>query len=357
MSTKKSAVLLKDSSTPSVQKFLVRMETALHAMAWRRDKRLVFGYAIGDSIEFRNILDYEDMYRSSTTPGAQREAAPPPPEIVVDGAGGPSRTPSLKSAMDEGGLAQDLWKRLQEEVFNYILTCIKDDTIYRMLKRECKSEAPALEAWSKLKELVAQTSTASIQSRIEQFTQMKQEKGQSVLAFAEDLMTVADQLEEIGEKLSENFILAQLHKGLLPAYSSVALISKGLGHGFKKTKLELHNFEVTQSSKMKNVPKFREETRDKRMAAHGAVGGRGSAGGNRQGGGRGQWGGRQGKGRGGGRSNGCGGGGQANQPQREPAANKDAGGETKQKCCFTCGSPDHLAMNCPKRHPASRGHA
>ena len=164
---------------------------------------------------------------------------------------------------------------MQEEAFAVIINAIKDNTIYKMLNREfgkMEIQEPAIKAWKKLNQLVAQTSTASIQSLYEQLSKKKQEKGQPVFSYSEDLMSIVDQLESVGEIVSANFILSQFHSGLLPEYFAQAQISQSLGHNFKTTKLDLQRFETkTLSKKAKKGLGFGEplEFGDKGMARKG----------------------------------------------------------------------------------------
>ena len=371
MSTKDIAVLLRGSDSASVQMFLERMEHSLQSTTWHRDKRFTLDYAVKPWIGFMNDYESEEEFRRSSTtePTPLREAAPPPAEIQAAEGKGPSRSPSLRSAFDDGGRAEFLWRKLQKEVFAFIINSVKDNTIFKMLNRKFnEKEEAALGAWYELKQLVAQTSAASVQSLYEKFSKMKQEKGQPILDYTEALLTIVDQLEGIGEKLSSNFILAQFHSGLQPEYFSPALICKNLGSNLEKTKLELHNFETTVlSKKAKKGLGFGEEESDKGMAAQGGGGGRGSAHGGNQG-----RGGRGGRGRGqshGGGNNGRGGGGGSHQPSsnhggggsggnHQPSSNQGAGGGNSfNGICFACGEHGHKSSECDKRHPASIGHA
>ena len=157
---------------------------------------------------------------------------------IVDG------TETLENAEDK-----DAWKK-KDNLAKWIITTSVDQTHLSMIIN-CKTAA---EMWERLVSIHEQVSAKSIFTLIQQFVDYKYNKGDSVATHVAKIETMAQNLEDIGQKMSEEQIISKLITSLPSEYRHVLTAWKSMPPDQKTRKtLIMRIFEEETMNKMMHI--------------------------------------------------------------------------------------------------------
>ena len=112
------------------------------------------------------------------------------------------------------------WKQLDAIVLSWIYGTISEDLLLTIIK----PGSTARDAWLRVKNLFHDNKSARAADLDNQFNHINLENYPNVTAYCQQLKSLADQLKDVDETVSDQRLVLQLINGLTPAFDSVGSI-------------------------------------------------------------------------------------------------------------------------------------
>ncbi|KAL9239100.1 hypothetical protein vseg_013451 [Gypsophila vaccaria] len=113
-----------------------------------------------------------------------------------------------------------LWKRLDAIVKQWLYATISTD----ILKTVVKAGSTAKDTWTRIKDLFEDNKHSRAVFLEQQFSATTQKNFQNISAYCQALKTIADQLSNIGAKVTNDRLVLQLVTGLSDGFSNIATL-------------------------------------------------------------------------------------------------------------------------------------
>ncbi|XP_071712847.1 uncharacterized protein [Rutidosis leptorrhynchoides] len=114
-------------------------------------------------------------------------------------------------------MTQETWNRFDAIVLQWIYATISKDLLQTILH----PDTTAKKAWERLRSIFSDNQNSRALALHNRFTNIKQDNFSSISAYCQEIKSIADQLSNVGDKVSDNRMVLQLVAGLNESYDTI----------------------------------------------------------------------------------------------------------------------------------------